>query len=114
MKYMLLIYSNETSWTESEREACFEESIQVSHDLKAAGKFLAASPLQPVSVATTLRIRDGKRLISDGPFAETHEQLGGYFLVEAENLDEATQIAARIPSAKTGTIEIRPLSESAP
>jgi hypothetical protein len=111
MKYMLLIYSNESSWTESEREACFEESTQVSHELKAAGKFLAASPLQPVSVATTLRIRDGKRLISDGPFAETHEQLGGYFLVEATDLDDAISIADRLPAARKGTIEIRPILE---
>jgi hypothetical protein len=111
MKYMLLIYSNENSWTESEREACFEESTQVSHELMAAGKFLAASPLQPISVATTLRIRDGKRLISDGPFAETHEQLGGYFLVEATDLDDAISIADRLPAAKKGTIEIRPILE---
>ncbi|MDB5345127.1 MAG: hypothetical protein JWP89_3504 [Schlesneria sp.] len=111
MKYMLLIYSNENSWTESEREACFEESTQVSHELMAAGKFLAASPLQPISVATTLRIRDGKRLISDGPFAETHEQLGGYFLIEATDLDDAISIADRLPAAKKGTIEIRPILE---
>jgi hypothetical protein len=111
MKYMLLIYSNESSWTESEREACFEESTQVSHQLMAAGKFLAAAPLQPISVATTLRIRDGKRLISDGPFAETHEQLGGYFLVEATDLDDAISIADRLPAARKGTIEIRPILE---
>jgi hypothetical protein len=108
---MLLIYSNENSWTESEREACFEESTQVSHQLMAAGKFLAAAPLHPVSVATTLRIRDGKRLISDGPFAETHEQLGGYFVVEATDLDDAISIADRLPAAKKGTIEIRPILE---
>jgi hypothetical protein len=69
--------------------------------------------LQPISTATSVRVRDGKELVTDGPFAETHEQLGGYFLIEAENLDEATSIAARIPSAKTGTIEVRPLVETA-
>jgi hypothetical protein len=111
MKYMLLIYTNENAWTDAEREACFAESIQLTHDLHAEGKFLAASPLQSIATATSLRIRDGKRLISDGPFAETHEQLGGYFLVEATNLDDAIRIADRIPAAKKGTVEIRPLVE---
>jgi hypothetical protein len=111
MKYMLLIYSNESSWTEAEREACFAESTQVSHELHAEGKYLAAAPLQSVSVATSLRIRDGKRLISDGPFAETHEQLGGYFVVEATDLDDAISIADRLPAARKGTIEIRPILE---
>lgn len=111
MKYMLLIYSNETAWTESEREACFAASIRLTHDLHAEGKFLAASPLQPISMATSLKIRDGKRLVSDGPFAETHEQLGGYFLVEARDLDDAISIADRIPAAKKGTVEIRPILE---
>ena len=111
MKYMLLIYSDENLWTEADREACFEESTRVSHDLVAKGKYLAASPLQPISAATSLRIRDGKRLISDGPFAETHEQLGGYFLIEATDLDDAISIAERLPPAKKGTIEIRPIIE---
>jgi hypothetical protein len=74
---------------------------------------VTGSQLQPVTTATVVRVRDGKELITDGPFAETHEQLGGYFLIEAENLDEATSIAARIPSARTGTIEVRPLVETA-
>lgn len=111
MKYMLLIYSEEGVWTESEREACFEESTRVCHDLQREGKFIAASPLQSISTATSLRIRDGKRLISDGPFAETHEQLGGYFLVDARDLDDAISIADRLPAAKKGTVEIRPLVE---
>jgi hypothetical protein len=111
MKYMLLIYSNENTWTESDREACYEESNRVAHDLAVAGKYLAASPLQPTSSATTLKIREGKRLISDGPFAETHEQLGGYFLIEATDLDDAISIAERLPPAKKGTIEIRPIIE---
>ena len=111
MKYILLIYTNESAWTEADREACFKESTRLTHELHAEGKFLAASPLQPVAAATSLRIRDGKRLISDGPFAETHEQLGGYFLVEARNLDDAISIADRIPAAKKGTVEIRPIVE---
>lgn len=113
MKYMLLIYSNEGDWTDAEREACFVESTQVTHELHAQGKFLGASPLHPVSTATSLRIRQGKRLISDGPFAETHEQLGGYFLIDAKDLDEAINIASRVPGAKKGTIEIRPILELA-
>lgn len=113
MKYMLLIYSNEADWTDAEREACFHESTQVTHELHAQGKFLGASPLHPVSTATSLRIRQGKRLVSDGPFAETHEQLGGYFLIEAKDLDEAINIASRVPGAKKGTIEIRPILELA-
>lgn len=111
MKYMLLIYTNESEWTDIEREACFVESTQVTHELHAQGKFLGASPLHPVSTATSLRIRQGKRLVSDGPFAETHEQLGGYFLVEAKDLDDAISIAARLPPARKGTVEIRPILE---
>ena len=112
MKYMLLVYTDENSWTEAERESCFAESIQLTHQLNADGKFLGASPLHPVATATSVRIRGGKRLVSDGPFAETHEQLGGYFLVDAQDLDEAIRIAARIPRRK-GTVEIRPLLELA-
>jgi hypothetical protein len=82
-------------------------------DLVASGQFLTGSQLQPIATATTVRVRDGKELVTDGPFAETHEQLGGYFLIEAKNLDEATAIAARIPSARTGSIEVRPLVETA-
>ena len=111
MKYMLLIYSNEQSWTEDEREQCFVESTALSHKLHSQGKYLLASPLQPVSSATTVRIRDGKRQVTDGPFAETREQLGGFFLIDAANLDEAIDVAGRIPSAKKGTVEIRPVVE---
>ncbi len=113
MKYMLLIYADETAWTEEEREHCYAESTRLTHDLNAQGKYLGASPLLPVSTATSVRIRDGKRLITDGPFAETREQLGGYFLVEADDLDEAIDIAGRIPGAKKGTVEIRPVMELA-
>ena len=111
MKYMLLIYSDEKAWTDQERESCFEESIRFTHQLSAQGKFLGASPLHPVSTATSVRVRDGKRLITDGPFAETREQLGGYFLVEAGDLDEAIEIAAKIPGARKGTVEVRPIFE---
>jgi hypothetical protein len=111
MKYMLLIYADEQAWTEPERQQCYGESTQLAHTLKANGQFLATSPLQPVSTATTVQVRNGKRLVTDGPFAETREQLGGFFMVEAKNLDEAIDIAGRIPGARKGTVEIRPVVE---
>ena len=111
MKYMLLMYADEGVWTESEREACYLESAQVAQQLAAKGQYLAANPLQSVTTATSVQVRNGKRLVTDGPFAETREQLGGYFLVEAKNLDEAMDIAARLPGAKKGTVEIRPIVE---
>lgn len=111
MKYMLLIYLEEQDVNEAEREQCYEESAQFAQELQANGQFLAAAPLQPVSTATSVRSRDGKRLVTDGPFAETREQLGGYFLIDAENLDVAIDIAARIPAGRWGTVEIRPVVE---
>ena len=111
MKYMLLIYLGENAMTESEREHCYVESAQLCHDLQAKGQFLGANPLHPVSVATSVRVREGKRLVTDGPFAETREQLGGYFLVDAKDLNEAISIAGRIPGARKGTVEIRPILE---
>src|SRR5262245_34051938 len=111
MKYMLLIYTDENSWTPDERESCFNESIALTHDLNKRGQYLGASPLQSVTTATSVRIRNGNRQVTDGPFAETREQLGGYFLIEARDLDEAIQIAARIPGAKKGTVEVRPVLE---
>ena len=116
MKYMLLIYHDEPSWdaiTEAERQQVYLEYRKLREELISRGKFITGSQLQPISTATSVRVRDGKELVTDGPFAETHEQLAGYFLVEAPNLDEATAIAARIPSARTGTVEVRPLVESA-
>ena len=116
MKYMLLIYQDEPSWdeiTETERQAIYLEYRKLRDELTSRGKFVTGSQLQPIATATTVRVRDGKELVTDGPFAETHEQLGGYFLVEAANLDEATAIAARMPSARTGTIEVRALVETA-
>jgi hypothetical protein len=111
MKYMLLVYSAENAWTDEERQNCFAESIELTHVLKDRGRFLAASPLQPVLSATSVRVREGKPIITDGPFAETREQLGGYFLVEARDLNEAISIAAQIPGARKGTIEVRPVLE---
>lgn len=116
MKYMLLIYHDEQSWnaiTETEREQIYGEYRKLRGELESRGQFVSGSELQPITTATTVRIRDGKELVTDGPFAETHEQLGGYFVIEAKNLDEATSIAARIPSARTGTVEVRPLAERA-
>ena len=109
MKYMLLIYSDEQAWTGAEREHCYAESTALACDLKAKGQYLATAPLQPVSTATSVRVRNGRRLVTDGPFAETREQLGGYFLIDAKDLDEAINIASRIPGAKKGTVEIRPV-----
>ena len=111
MRYMLLIYADEQSWSEAEREQCYKDSAQLAHELKAKGQYLAANPLQPVATATSVQVRNEKRLVTDGPFAETREQLGGYFLVEAQNLDEAIEIAGQIPAATMGTVEIRPLLE---
>jgi hypothetical protein len=98
---------------QAEREQCFADSTQLCHDLAAKGQFLGANPLQSVTTATSVRVRDGRRLMTDGPFAETHEHLGGYFLVETKDLDEALAIAARIPGARKGTVEVRPLIELA-
>ena len=111
MRYMLLIYLEENALSESERAECYEESAQLARDLDAKGQYLAAAPLHPTSTATSVRIRDGKRLVTDGPFAETREQLGGYFLIDAPDLDEALRIAARIPGARAGTVEVRPVIE---
>ncbi|HVT89066.1 MAG TPA: YciI family protein [Tepidisphaeraceae bacterium] len=111
MKYMLLIYMGENAMTDSERQHCYEESTQLARDLHANGQFISANPLQPISTATSVRIREGKRLVTDGPFAETREQLGGYFLIDAKDLDAAIAIAGKIPGAKRGTVEIRPILE---
>ncbi|CAN5749590.1 N/A [soil metagenome] len=111
MKYMLLIYGNEHALDDAEREECYLESSQLAHDLKTNGQFLATAPLHATATATSVRVREGKRLVTDGPFAETHEQLGGYFLIEAKDLDEAIGIAGRIPGARIGTVEVRPVIE---
>ena len=113
MKYILLIHDEEQAWgklSESQRNAIYAEYGQFSEQIIASGNYVTGSQLQPTSTATSVRIRDGKRLVTDGPFAETREQLGGYYLVEAKDLDEAIGLAARIPSARMGTIEVRPLT----
>jgi hypothetical protein len=111
MKYMLLIYGDEQALSDTERQECYAESTQLAHDIQSSGHYLAANPLHPTAMATSVRVRDGKRLVTDGPFAETREQLGGYFLIDAKNLDEAIAIAGRIPMARKGTVEVRPVIE---
>jgi len=110
---MLLIYTDEKAVPESKRMECYEESAQVAHQLTAKGQYLTAAPLYPVATAATVRVRDEKTIVTDGPFAETREQLGGYFLIEANNIDEALQAAAQLPGARLGTVEVRPLIEVA-
>lgn len=111
MKYMLLVYFDEKILSENEREQCYLDSAQLAQELHAKGQFLGASPLHSVAMATSVRVREGKRLVTDGPFAETHEQFGGYFLIEANHLDEAIAVASAIPMAAKGTVEIRPVIE---
>jgi len=111
MKYMLLVYLDEHVMTDEERAHCYVESARLTQDLNASGQYLDASPLHPVATATSLRVREGKSVVTDGPFAETREQLGGYYVVEAADLDDAISIAERIPPARYGTIEIRPVME---
>ena len=111
MKYMLLIYLDEQAIDETEREQCYGDSTRLARELSSSGKYLGANPLHPTSTATSLRVRDGRSIVTDGPFAQTREQLGGYFLIDARNLDEALGIAARIPMAHVGTVEFRPVVE---
>ena len=111
MKYMMLVYLDEQVMSDSEREHCYVESARLTQQLNSTGQYLDASPLHPVSTATSVRVRDGRRLVTDGPFAETREQLGGYYLIEAPDLDEAIRIAERIPPVRFGTVEIRPVME---
>ncbi|MGC3967237.1 MAG: YciI family protein [Pirellulales bacterium] len=111
MKYMLLIYSTDDAYTPDERAECVAESVELCHELAAQGKYLGASPLHPVSTATSVKIRNGKPLMTDGPFAETTEALGGYFLIDVADLDEALAVAKRIPGARKGTVEVRPVVE---
>lgn len=109
MKYLLLIYLDEKALSESERQTCYAESLQLAHEIHARGQYLGANPLYPTAMATSVRVREGRRSVTDGPFAETREQLGGYFLIETENLDEAIAVAERIPMARKGTVEVRPV-----
>ena len=109
MTYMLLVYSPESAWTREEWLACTVASGKICDELRAQGSFIAATPLQPVATAASVRVRGGETLVTAGPFAETVEQLGGFFLIDVPSLDEAIAVAARLPSAAKGTIEIRPV-----
>jgi hypothetical protein len=111
VKYLLLIYGDENALSLDERNACYGDSTQLAHDLVESGHFIATAPLHATSTATSVRVQDGKRIVTDGPFAETREQLGGFFMIEAADLDEAVSIAGRIPGAKWGTVEVRPVVE---
>ena len=114
MKYILLVHHNEEvlgSLSTTDLQQMREESVRLANDINLSGQYLDAAPLQPVSTAVSLRVREGKRLVTDGPFAETREQLGGYFFIDAGDLDQALDIAARIPGARIGTVEIRPVMD---
>jgi hypothetical protein len=108
---MMLIYFEEGVLSDQEREHCYLDSAQFASQLHEKGKYLLAAPLQPTTTATSVRIQGGKRVVTDGPFAETREQLGGFFLIEAKDLDEAINIAAGIPAGRYGMVEIRPVIE---
>jgi hypothetical protein len=112
MQYLLCIYDNEAEiegMAPEERKRFHDDYMTFTKSIVASGHFKAGDALQPVKTATTVRVRNGKQLVTDGPFAETREQLGGYYLIEAKDLDEARAIAARVPSARTGSIEVRPI-----
>jgi hypothetical protein len=111
MQYMFLIYYVEDALSEQELTQCYAESVEYAKELHACGKQVVAAPLHPTLTSTSVRNREGKRVVTDGPFAETREQLGGLFMVDAENLDEAIKIAEKIPAGHWGTIEIRPVLE---
>jgi hypothetical protein len=110
---MLLIYLDEKALDETQRRECYEDSARFARQIHEKGKYVAAAPLQPTSTATSVKVKDGRRLVTDGPFAETREQLAGYFLVEADDLEDAIEIAARVPAGRWGTVEVRPVIEVA-
>lgn len=111
MRYMLLVYSPESAWTRETWLACTVASSAICDELRAQGRFLAAAPLEPVATAASVRVRAGRTLVTAGPFAETAEQLGGFFLLDVPGLDDAIAVAARLPAAGKGTIEIRPVQQ---
>jgi hypothetical protein len=114
MKYLCLIYADESVWqkmSKEQSEALFAEYFAYTEEIKKSGHFLGGNPLQSVATASTVRVRQGKVSTTDGPFAETKEQLGGYYLIEAKDLNEAIQVGGRIPGAKIGSIEVRPIME---
>ena len=106
---MLLIYTAEQAWTDEERQSCYAESTRYTQQLHESGHYVAAAPLQPVATAASVQVRNGKSIVTDGPFAETREQLGGYYLVECKDLDEALKWASEIPSVHRGPVEVRPI-----
>ncbi len=117
MKYLLLIYENEAAFAglpEAEQGRIFEEYMTYTRNIKKSGNYIGGEALQPISDATTVRVKNGKTVTTDGPFAETREQLGGYYLVEAKDLDEAIKLAAGIPASRTGSIEVRPIMPTPP
>jgi hypothetical protein len=117
VKYMLMIYRDEPTWdalTVSERQKVYREMVELSQELTARGQYLGGLPLYPSSATTSVRVRDGKRVVTDGPFAETREQLGGYMIIDVKDLDEALAIAARVPLARTSTVEVRPVRDGEP
>jgi hypothetical protein len=107
----LLVYADEKALSEAQRQDCYVKSAGLARDLHAHGNYLDASPLHPIATATSVRVREGRRLVTDGPFAETREQLGGYYVIDAKDLDDAIGIAEKIPVATVGTIEVRPILE---
>jgi len=112
MRYMLLIYSPESYWasiSEQERGKIYQEYLDFTDSIRKSGHHVAGDPLERTTAATTVRLRNGKAVSTDGPFAETREQLGGYYIIQAKDLDEATEIAKRVPSARIGSIEVRPI-----
>ena len=114
MKYLLLVHHNEEAFgkmPDGKRKEMLAESIQLCHQLDAKGQYIHASPLQPEATSTIVRVRDGKSTVTDGPFMETREQLAGYFLIDAESQAEAIRIAERVPGARIGTVEVRPVRE---
>ena len=114
MKYMLLVHHDEEAFgkrSETERQQLIQESVRLANQLHASGQYHSAAPLHPSTETRCVRVRDSKRLVTDGPFAETREQLGGYFLIDATDIDEAVNVAARIPGARIGTVEVRPVTE---
>jgi len=114
MKFMLLCYDDEQAWEQAGNvalEKAMGEAVELTHKLNAKGQYLDAAPLHPASTATSVRVRDGKRLVTDGPFAETREVLGGYYIIDVAGLDEAIRIAEQHPGARLGTVEIRPVME---
>jgi hypothetical protein len=110
MKYILLIHHDEVL-DEDERQQLLGESVQLAHQLHQRRQYLDAAPLQPTTATMSVKVREGKRIVTDGPFAETREQIGGYFLIDAQDIDEAIDIAGRIPGARIGTVEVRPVRE---